>query len=150
MVEGTMSYVITEVDGVVSSGLLHYLNSLNPGFPPLHDKHLRHGYWWVAQEIKSTSFVGFAGMVPMAPFEDVGYMKRAFVVPAHRGHGLQCRFMVAREAKASEIGWTMLVGECDGDNHASARSFEKRGFTRCEPEQPWEKKGSIYFAKLLT
>ncbi len=142
-------YIIREVDGISHAEVLHYLNGEAPDrFPPLKTRHLERGFWWLVRTWNK-SIVGFAGMTPMTPFVDVGYLKRAYIMPAHRGNGLQFKLLRLREAKAREIGWHTLVSECSGENSHSASNFIKAGFTVCEPEQKWGAPGSIYFVKGL-
>lgn len=141
------AYSIAEVDGVVFADALRSFNALEPHrFPPLQARHFELGYWWLAHAPDGVP-VGFAGLVPMTPFPGVGYLKRAYVSPDHRGHGLQLEFMAVREAKARLLGWTMLVSECAADNVHSASNFLKAGFERCEPEQPWGESNAVFFIK---
>lgn len=137
-----------DVDGTRAAEVIHYLNAQCAEFPALSEKHLTRGYWWLARTANK-SIVGFAGLVPMAPFDNVGYLKRAYVSEPHRGKGLQLKFLRLREAKAREIGWTMLTAECGVENAASASNFIKASFSVCEPEQEWGAKNSIYFCKRL-
>src|ERR1700756_3665365 len=118
-------YRLVEVDGSLASEVLRSLNALEPSWPALNDDHLETGYWWV---LKTTDGVlcGFCGMVPMEPFPGVAYLKRAYVSPDHRGHNLQLRMLEAREAKARELGWHLLVAETT--SHYAAHNFERAGF----------------------
>lgn len=144
-------FTVREVDGVGHAMVLRYLNAQEPSFPALKDNHLEQGYWWLARVALSRDIIGFAGMVPMTPFDVDGYWfcKRAFVVPANRGMGLQRLFLRLRETKAAGIGARSLVGECAGDNRHSEANFLKAGFIHTIPEQPWGAPGSIYFVKRL-
>ena len=128
---------------------IHGFNRLAPEtFPVLSDRHLANGYWWLVYG-PDVEPVGFAGMVPFEPFPMIGYLKRAFVMPEHRGHGLQSALMAARETKARRLGWTHLVSECSADNTHSARNFAAAGFAQVEPEQRWGAENSIYWRKAL-
>lgn len=145
-----MPYRITEADGSnhLAAATIRRMNALAPEiFPALESHHLENGFWWLAYF--EGSVVAFAGLCDMEPFPNVGYLKRAYVLPDHRGHGLQGRFMSLREAKAREIGWTHLVSECGAANRASARNFERAGYMRCDPEQKWGDLNSIYWKKSL-
>lgn len=146
-------YLIEEVCGFGCAEVLHYLNAQEPEtlFPRLKTKHLEYGYWWLART-RARDIIGFAGIVPMTPFSELGvwYLKRAYVVAAHRGNGLQTKFLSLREAKAREFGWKMLIAECGSDNATSASNFIKAGFSLTEPEQKWGAEDSIYFVKRLT
>lgn len=125
-------YQIAEVDGAEFAETLENLNAMVPEWPPLTDRHLTDGYWWLA--FCGGEVVAFAGMVPFG-LPGVGYLKRCLVL--HRGHGLQYRLMVARELKAKQLGWTMLVSDCHQDNHHSAENFKRAGYTEIWPDQPW-------------
>jgi len=145
-------YIIREVGGTATAEVLRYLNALAPDrFPMLADHHLAQGYWWLARTW-DRSIVGFAGMVPMAPFDvlGVGYLKRAYITQNHRGQGLQLKMLRLREERARALKWTMLVSECGADNTPSQNNFIKAGFVRTTPEQCWGEPGSIYFVKRLT
>ncbi len=147
-----MPYRITEADTESSCAVetIHRFNSLDPEtFPPLTQDHLDYGFWWFAYS--EGEVVAFAGMVPNVPFDvhGVGYIKRAYVLPDHRGHGLQLRLLFTRELKARQLGWTMLVSECAGTNARSASNFQRAGYEQVFPEQPWGKPGSIYWAKQI-
>lgn len=147
-----MSYRIIEADSDSASAVatIHRFNSYDPvTFPPLKPHHLENGFWWFAY--LDGEVVAFAGMVPNDPYDrfGVGYLKRAYVLPDHRGHGLQLRLLFAREAKAKQLGWTMLVSECGALNGPSARSFVRAGFSQCFPEQPWAGSQAIYWVKQL-
>jgi hypothetical protein len=81
-------YLFTEVDSIDPNvaAVLHRFNSLSPEtFPPLQSRHLLRGHWWLVHY--GGELVAFAGMVPLEPFAGVGYLKRAYVLPQHRGHG---------------------------------------------------------------
>lgn len=141
-------YSIREIDGQDHAVALHFFNSFAPEiFPPLEPRHIDSGYWWFAYYEGNP--VAFAGLVPMEPFTNVGYLKRAYVLPDHRGHGLQQRFMFLREAKAVQLGWTQIVSEC-ANGSRSAHNFVLAGYTRCDPEQKWGAPGSIYWVKDLS
>lgn len=140
-------YRFVEVDGSDAGEVIRSMNALCPEtFPNLSDDHLELGWWWLLKADPNI-LCGFAGMVPFEPFPGVGYLKRAYISPDHRGSGLQLRMIEAREQKARELGWHLLVSETACI--FSARNFERAGFERCEPEQPWGTNGAIYFVKSL-
>lgn len=143
-----MSYQITEVDGREHAKTIHQFNRLAPEcFPPLQTRHIELGFWWLVY--LGSDPVAFAGMVPFHPFPLIGYLKRAYVMQEHRGHGLQGRLMAVRERKAKSLGWTHLVSECSASNLHSACNFSKAGFERVEPEQRWGAANSLYWRKAL-
>ena len=144
-----MSYRIEEVDGEQHADTINRFNALDPAtFPPLKLHHLTHGFWFFMMHEETA--IAFAGMVPFfEPDDGIGYMKRAYVLPDHRSRGLQLLLLTARETRARQIGWRMLVSECAGDNRASASSFFRAGFAQFEPDQPWGKPGDIYWRKTL-
>lgn len=144
------AYHLAEVDGSdpLYAEVIHRLNRMAPEvFPELRDHHLENGFWWIAYDTNSP--VAIAGMVPFDPFPGVGYLKRAYVLPDHRGHGLQLRFMHLREAKAISLGWHLLVSETAADNVFSARTFARAGYVQTHPEQPWGVQPSTYWEKRL-
>ena len=139
-------YSLMEVDGVANADILHQFNSLIEEWPPLKPNHITDGYWWISY--LEDEPVAFAGLVPMEPFENVGYLKRCLVKPDHHGHGLQFRMLMARELKAKQLGWTTLVSECREDNFWSSSNFRKAGYSQVNPEQEWAK-DSIFWVKYL-
>jgi GNAT superfamily N-acetyltransferase len=138
-------YKIHEVDGVAFADVINEFNSYVEEWPLLQERHFTAGYWWIVY--LDTEPVAFAGLVPFDPCLHVGYCKRCYVKPDHHGHGLQFRMLMAREKKARELGWTMIVSECGENNLWSASNFRKAGYIEFEPEQPWAKEPSIYFKK---
>lgn len=146
-------YEVREIDGILNRDILEEFNALDPYFPPLQDRHFSDGFWWLAVRTDHPDAIGeveaavaFAGLVPFLP--KIGYFKRCFVMPGHHGHGLQYRLMKARELKARQLGWTMLVSECRSSNERSANNFRRAGFDEFEPEQKWAV-DSIFFKKTL-
>ena len=142
-----MSYTLHEVDGVFNADVIKQFNALVPEWPPLQPRHFTDGFWWIAFH-EDREPIGFAGMVPMVPFPNVGFCKRCHIRPEHIGHGLQYRLLMAREARARQLSWTTLVSECSADNTRSARNFLRAGFVQIEPEQPWAT-DSLFFVKHL-
>lgn len=142
-----MSYIILPVDGATFAKEIIAFNQMVPAWPDLTQAHLTEGFWWFAS--LDGNPIGFAGLTKMHPFDGVGYFKRAYVMPPHRGRGLQMRFMAAREEKARHLGWHMLVSECAANNARSIVNFERFGFERCSPEQTWGEPGSVYFMKRI-
>jgi GNAT superfamily N-acetyltransferase len=144
-------YELQEVDGVTFAPELHKFNALVSEWPPLQPRHIENGYWWLV--FLGDEPVAFAGLVANEPFDrvGVGYLKRCYVKPDHHGHGLQFRMIAARELKAKQLGWTMLVSECDQLNLWSAANFRKAGFSVTNPEQRWgdDPERSIYWVKSL-
>jgi GNAT superfamily N-acetyltransferase len=130
------------------AAVLHGFNALAPEtFPPLEPRHMERGHWWIAYHLGVPA--AFAGIVPFEGFPGVGYLKRAYVMPKHRGRGLQRSLLEVREAKARHIGWTLLVSECSADNVFSARNFQRAGYTQFDPEQRWGAPNSVYWKKDL-
>ncbi len=143
-------YRIQEVDGndLRIACVIHRFNDMAPEcFPALSARHLNNGHWWLVYHVDAP--VAFAGMVPMEPFPNVGYLKRAYVMQEHRGHGLQAKLMRHREVKARRLGWTTLISECVASNIWSAANFQRAGFQQVEPEQRWGAANSIYWRKDL-
>ena len=138
-------YEISEVDGILNRDAIERLNGLEPTFPPLVSRHLTDGFWWLAYH--PIGVVAFAGMVPFG-IPGIGYLKRCYIAPAHRGHGLQYRLMTARIMKAQQLGWASLVSDCHEDNEHSANNFRRAGFTQIFPDQPWYP-NSLFWAKSL-
>jgi GNAT superfamily N-acetyltransferase len=143
-------FILHEIDGGTFSDAIKKFNNLVPEWPQLSQNHLEDGHWWLVYDVDNDGPpVAFAGLVEFSPFRNVGYLKRCLVLPDFHGHGLQYRLMLARELKAKQLGWTMLVSECGAGNSYSASNFLKAGFERIDPEQRWAKPDDQYFAKII-
>jgi GNAT superfamily N-acetyltransferase len=140
------AYRIREVDG--SDGAialeLEALHALTfwKGAPPIDPES---GHWWIATLGRRP--VGFAGMSESRHYPRTGYFSRVGVLPAHRGHGLQLRFMRALEARARRNGWSCIVSDTR-DTH-SANNFIKAGYRIFDPKHRWAFPDSIYWRKRL-
>lgn len=141
-----MTYQIQLVDGVAFADTIGNFNKCVKEWPELKQKHYEDGFWWLV--FHNAEAVAFAGLVPMEPFPAIGYLKRCYVLPEHRGQSLQGRLIAIREAHARSLGYTHLVSDCHQTNASAARSFRRAGYQLCEPEQPWEK-DSLYWIKEL-
>jgi len=102
-----------------------------------------HGWWYVAYS-QGMVPVGFAGIVPSIRWSDCGYLCRAGVLPTHRGHGLQKKFIRARVKKARQLGWSWVITDTY-DNPASANSLIPVGFRMFDPTKPWGADKTLYW-----
>lgn len=141
-------YRIREVDGLDDEieQTIHALHSQTSSFPAIESGAFERGYWWLAYFLDEP--VAFAGLVPSASWENVGYLKRAGVLPEHRGHGLQRRLMRVRENKAKRLGWTHIISDCT-DNLHSANNFIRCGYQLYQPSRPWAFANTLYWRKEL-
>lgn len=141
------SYLIREVDASEEeiADLLQTMNAETKGFPRLDEEALE-GFWWIASH--ENKAIGFTGLVPSAQWAGVGYLKRSYVDPVHRGKGLQLKFFKLRERKARRIGWTHLVSDCTCNVH-SANNFIRAGYHLYEPNKPWGYPETLYWRKAL-
>src|ERR1017187_5294038 len=101
-----MTYRIREVDASreeIAETVRIFNGNAGADFPELTDDELDGGHWWLAYHQGQP--VAFAGMVASNRWQNVGYFKRAGVIPEHRGNGLQIRLMRVREQKAKRIGF---------------------------------------------
>jgi len=142
-----MSHFIREVHALEHADTIRLLNSQDALFPPLMDRHLKNGFWWLAFDEYKTP-IAFAGMVSNHPFQSCWYLKRCYVAPWARGHGLQRKLLRLREVKAAELGIRQLVGECPAGS-ASEANFKHAEYELIRPEQPWGAPGSVYFSKRI-
>ena len=110
-----------------------------------HDKiyPITQGYWYVAYT-QNGEAAGFAGVVPSSRWSDTMYLCRAGVVRAHRGCGLQKRFIKTRVRKAKTLGMNWVITDTN-ENPASANSLIATGFKMFEPFQPWGLKTALYW-----
>lgn len=138
--------VVREVDGAdedVAEDLfsLHQITFRGVEVPDFEQ-----GHWWLAYHDFKTP-VGFAGIVKV-PHENLGYLKRAGVIPSFRGQGLQRRFIRVREIRARKNGWARVVTDTTS-NVASANSLIGAGYRLYSPAHPWAFNNSLYWYKDL-
>ena len=105
-------------------------------------KNFGHGFWWVAY--LDDVAVAFAGLHASVQWERTGYLARAGVHPAARGHGLQRRLIRVRIAKARRLGWQWLVTDTV-ENPTSSNNLIECGFRAFEPAKPWATKAAAYW-----
>lgn len=139
-------YRIREVDGTDAAvaldlETLHALTFWKDA-PPIDPES---GHWWLAWH--GGKAVGFAGMSESRDHPRVGYFSRVGVLQAHRGHGLQLRFLRAAEARARRNGWSSIIA--DTRDARSANNFAKAGYQIFDPERRWAYPDSIYWRKDL-
>jgi GNAT superfamily N-acetyltransferase len=146
-------YRIREVDGFDDeiAEQIHELHRLTSDFPALDATDLEAGHWWLAWPWGSWSDprepVAFAGMIP-SDYPNAGYFKRVGVMHAHRGRGLQFRFMKAMERRARRNGWDRIVSDTTNAPH-SANNFIRAGYRIFEPGGGWAFPETIYWEKRL-
>jgi GNAT superfamily N-acetyltransferase len=138
-----MKYRIVPVD-TRQPEVVQLLSLLQKACLP-HDKiyPITKGYWYVAYT-QDGEAAGFAGVVPSSRWSDTMYLCRAGVVRAHRGCGLQKRFIKARVRKAKALGMNWVITDTN-ENPASANSLIAIGFKMFEPSQPWGLKTALYW-----
>jgi len=145
-----MVYRIREVDASYEeiAEIIQEFNKAEEQWPLLTDNELYglHCSWWLAYFKREP--VAFAGVVPSRLYHDTGYLKRSYVMPYHRGHGLQLRFFRVREKKARSIGWKTLISETTDALH-SANNFIRAGYRLFEPKERWAFERSLYWKKTL-
>lgn len=104
------------------------------------------GDWWLVY--KNDEPVAYAGMTQSTFAHDYGYLKRAGVLPNHRGKGLQRRLIKVRERKAKQYNWRALITDTTA-NPASSNSLIRCGYFLFEPEYKWAYKDSLYWRKVF-
>jgi ribosomal-protein-alanine N-acetyltransferase len=100
--------------------------------------------WWVAFE--NDSPVGFGGIKLM---HDFGYLCKVGVLPSHRGHGLQKRFLDVRLRFAKRAALRSVITYTHLDNHASSNSLIAKGFRLYSPSYAWAGDDYLYWQKIL-
>jgi GNAT superfamily N-acetyltransferase len=129
---------------------LHDLTFFDPKVRP----DLPRGYWWLAYctsypvEHDPRGPVAFCGLTHALATPGTGYLKRAGVLKAYRGQGLQRKLITVRERKARKLGLTTMVTDTT-DNPPSANSLIKAGYRIFEPRDKWAFTHSIYWRKAL-
>lgn len=144
-----MVYRIREVDGT-DEDITDTLRDLHDecfgdSAPNLTAFDIERGHWWLAFE---RELAGFCGLTPTYADPHLGYLKRAGVLKAHRGMGLQRRFVRVREQKARRIGMRGIITDTS-DNPSSANNLIRCGYRIFSPENPWGFRHTIYWTKDL-
>lgn len=116
-------------------------------FPDLEFQQL-HGDWWVAYDHSKTP-VAFAGLWPSLSTPGAGYLCRAGVLPAGRGHGLQRRLIRVREREARRKRWVALITDVDPENPHSMNNLFACGFRAFRPSNPWCGDEWVYLRKII-
>jgi L-amino acid N-acyltransferase YncA len=139
-----MNYRIVQVDTRLSE-VVQLLTLLQKSCLPLDCvyKITNKGYWYVVYT-QDGEAAGFAGIVPSSRWSDTMYLCRAGVVLAHRGRGLQKKFIKARVRKAKALGMNWVITDTN-QNPASANSLISTGFKMFDPSQPWGFKTALYW-----
>ena len=104
------------------------------------------GHWWLV--FSKDAPVGFAGMKETT-HGGAGYLCRAGVLRAHRGHGLQRKLIRVRERQAVANGWTQCCSDTS-DNPISANNLIACGYRIFNPAKPWGFRHTIYWRRTLT
>jgi GNAT superfamily N-acetyltransferase len=105
--------------------------------------------WWGAFEKgHEEDLVGVAGMCHSAIEEGTFYLNRSYVVPEHRGRGLQKKLIMARVARARELGGTAVTSDTY-NNPPSTNNLIACGFRAYAPKDPWRGDGTVYWRLVL-
>lgn len=91
-------------------------------------------FWWIAYSNREPA--AFAALAEAYATPNLGYLKRAGVLPEHRGKGLQLRLIRVREAYARKLGCTGMITDTT-NNPASANTLIKAGYRLYQPANPW-------------
>jgi GNAT superfamily N-acetyltransferase len=112
---------------------------------------LERGWWWLVYGMDWGSPkepIAFCGLTPTYSTPGTSYLKRAGVLHAFRGRGLQRRMIAVREKRARREGFTTMITDTT-DNPASANSLIRAGYKIFEPADRWAFPRSIYWRKAL-
>lgn len=149
-----MSFLIKEVDGSEECyneelTILHDLTFFDTSIRADFEQ----GYWWLLYNreacVGPRHPIGFCGLTHAVATPGAGYLKRAGVLKAYRGQGLQRRLITVREKKARKLGLTTMLTDTT-DNPPSANSLIRAGYKIFEPAYRWSFQHSIYWKKDLT
>lgn len=105
-----------------------------------------YGWWWVGTDGREPA--AFCGFVQSSYHPTFIYLKRAAVMPLHRGQGLQKRMITIREKRARLLGFTHSVTDT-ARNPASSNSLISAGYRMFKPDVPWALPDSLYWKKTL-
>lgn len=87
----------------------------------------------------------------LARFDETrGELKRMYVLPDHRGHGLGRRVLAELEAEAIRLGYRSLVLETGDRSEAALQLYESSGYERIPCYPPYDSRAlSLCFEKHL-
>ena len=117
-------------------------------FDPLVRPDLPRGHWWLVYSDEHKHPIAFCGLTEATATPLTGYLKRAGVLKAYRGHGLQRRMITVRERKARRMGLETMLTDTT-ENPPSANTLIRAGYRIFEPSYRWAFKHSIYWRKTL-
>lgn len=137
-------FTIEKIDGAKAEDLL--LEFDREIFPTSQRIEPRTGHWWLVW--CGDECVGYAGITPSKRWQGTGYLCRAAVHRAARGHGLQRRLIRVRLAFAKRQGWSHCITDTT-DNPISSNNLIECGFRLYEPRTPWAFKHSLYWIRRL-
>lgn len=132
--------IVRKIDALKYADEIHDFQTQH--FPIDHLVPANSAEWWFAFDDDEP--IAFAGMSPSRRWGDCGYLCRAGVDEAYRGHGLQRRLIRARVAEARRKGWYCLFTDTT-DAPASANSLIAEGFKIYQPSKPYVFKNTIYW-----
>jgi GNAT superfamily N-acetyltransferase len=101
---------------------------------------------WLAYDEEGDA-VGFACMRPTLDHPHLAFLSRAGVLSSHRGHGLQTRFIRARERYARREEYESVWSYVEPSNIWSANNLIAEGYYLFTPW--WAMDGFLYFLKRL-
>ncbi|GLH77476.1 N-acetyltransferase [Bradyrhizobium sp. SSBR45G] len=104
------------------------------------------GHWWITTETGRPT--AFAGLIPSALGDGIGYLSRVGVLRERCGYGLQRRMIRAIEQRARPSGLYCIVSDTT-DNIVSANNFIRCGYSLFQPVQPWAWGNSLYWRKMI-
>lgn len=137
---------IRKVDGGKKSDLLHRLHDdiFGDSAPQIDTNY---GHHWVVYN--GADPVGFACLVMSTLASDVGYLKRAGVMPVARGYGLQRKLIAVREAQARRNGWSRMITDTTFNNVQSSNNLIRAGYHLFEPGFRWGFNTGLYWVRDL-
>lgn len=103
------------------------------------------GDWWLVAN--GRELAGFCGLTPCFYLPNTGYMKRAGVRDAFKGHGLQRRMLTVRERHARRLGYDALYTDTASFNTPSSNNLIRAGFELFRPEPLWSDDDFLYWRK---
>jgi GNAT superfamily N-acetyltransferase len=105
-------------------------------------------FWWLARD-EHNGPVGFAGLYVENYDHGIASLCRAGVVEEARGHGLQRRLIMAREAFARKMNMSCLTTYTHNQNIPSMNNLIRAGFRLYEPPKHWAEDDFLYWEKEL-
>lgn len=104
--------------------------------------------FWLALVVGTEEIAGIGGMLHSTIEEGTVYLNRSYVLPEHRGHGLQKKLILARCARGRELKAVFATSDTY-QNPPSVNNLISCGFRAYTPANLWRGSDPMYWRLAL-